>query len=52
MAKKDDEDRKETPAQDRTKEALSRFNNDYDLYDWSGKQVDRGADVRKKGSDR
>jgi hypothetical protein len=25
---------------------------DYDSYDWSGKQVDKGVDVRKKGSDR
>lgn len=25
---------------------------DYDLYDWSGKQVDKGSDVRRRGSDR
>ena len=25
---------------------------DYDTYDWSGKQVDKGSEVRRKGSDR
>jgi hypothetical protein len=50
MATKDE--RKKTPAEERASARSNRFNNDYDLYDWSGKRVDSGAEVRKKGSDR
>ena len=38
--------------QERRDERQSWFYNDYDLYDWSGKQTDNGAEVRRKGSDR
>jgi hypothetical protein len=33
----------------RVRETMYR---DYDNYDWSGKQVDKGSEVRRKGSDR
>ncbi len=36
----------------KTTEIVGKVYKDYDLYDWSGKQVDQGAEVRRKGSDR
>jgi hypothetical protein len=48
----DKDSRKKQDPRDNRDEKQSRFNGDYDLYDWSGKQVDSGADVRRKGSDR
>jgi hypothetical protein len=37
---------------DEKTDLVSKVYRDYDSYDWSGKQVDKGSDVRRKGGDR
>ena len=47
MAKKPDSGKDKS-----TDKIVEKAYRDYDLYDWSGKKTDSGADVRRKGSDR
>jgi len=51
MAKRP-EDKDDKPEKDSITDKVYKSYGDYDNHNWAGQQTDKGADVRREGSDR